>query len=116
MDYTIIGGAVNLAARLQPTPRRAPSCSATRPGRSCATRLPPRNAEPIALKGFAKPVRRYEVRTTTAGSMGDRMIHAEVDGLRLQIDLDRLAPAAAARVLEGVLARLRRDIQAQCLT
>ena len=63
----------------------------------------------IELKGIVKPVRCYLVRDAGAAEpRTERLIHQEQDGLHLQLDLDRLDPDAAARVLEGVLARLRR--------
>ena len=63
---------------------------------------------PIELKGFAKPVRCYSIRSDTdhVEDTG-RQIREEQDGLRLQLDLDRLPASDAARVLENVLARLR---------
>ena len=108
MDYTIIGGAVNLAARLQ---------AHTEPGRILLSHetwslvrdaIPADEQSALELKGFAKPVRCYRVRESGDAAAADsRLIRAEQDGLRLQLDLDRLEPEAAARVLEDVLARLR---------
>ena len=107
MDYTIIGGAVNLAARLQ---------AHTEPGRVLLSHetwslvrdtIPADEQPPLELKGFAKPVRCYRVRESGDAAADSRLIREEKDGLRLQLDLDRLEPEAAARVLEDVLARLR---------
>lgn len=108
MDYTIIGGAVNLAARLQ---------AHAEPGRillSHETWSLVRDAvtaeehPAIEVKGIAKPVRCYLVQDETAEEpQADGLIREERDGLRLQLDLGRFDAEAAARVLEGVLARLR---------
>ncbi|MGE3291434.1 MAG: adenylate/guanylate cyclase domain-containing protein [Geminicoccaceae bacterium] len=108
MDYTIIGGAVNLAARLQAhaEPGRIllshETWSLVRDAVSAEVR------PAIELKGIAKPVRCYLVQDEAAEEpRTERLIREEQDRLRLQLDLGRLGPEAAARVLEGVLARLR---------
>ena len=108
MDYTIIGGAVNLAARLQAHTDPGSILLSHETWSLVRDAIAADEQAPLELKGFAKPVRCYRVRESGDAAAADsRLIRAEQDGLRLQLDLDRLEPEAAARVLEDVLARLR---------
>jgi PAS domain S-box-containing protein len=109
MDYTIIGGAVNLAARLQAHAEPGGILLSHETWSLVRDVVTAEERPAIELKGIVKPVRCYLVRDAGAEEpRTERLIHQEQDGLHLQLDLDRLDPDAAARVLEGVLARLRR--------
>ena len=62
----------------------------------------------LTVKGFAKPVRTYNV----VGLYDDlaeqgRIIHAEQDGVRISVDLKKGDKAAAIRTIEGVLSQLK---------
>ncbi len=109
MDYTIIGGAVNLAARLQAHAEPGGILLSHETWSLVRDVVTAEERPAIELKGIAKPVRCYLVREEGAEvPRTERLIRQDQEGLHLQLDLDRLGPDAAARVLEGVLARLRR--------
>jgi PAS domain S-box-containing protein len=109
MDYTIIGGEVNLAARLQ---SHAPpggillshETFSLVKGSVVAEEQPP-----IELKGLAKPVRAYRVIDQAVQATGDRaVIRSEQDGFRLYLDLRKLDRDAAVAALSSILEDLRR--------
>lgn len=107
MDYTIIGGTVNLAARLQ---------SHAEPGAiliSHETHALVRDAivaeeqPPVQVKGMAKPVRHYKVTTAIDQAMdGNDVIREEQDGLTIFLDLQKLDRARALPALRRILSRL----------
>ena len=108
MDYTIIGGAVNLAARLQAHAEPGQILLSHETWALVRDAVSAEERPAIELKGIAKPVRCHLVQDEAAEEpQTARTIREEQDGLHLRLDLDRLGPEAAARVLEGVLARLR---------
>ena len=113
MDYTIIGGEVNLASRLQAHADPGSVLLSHETYSLVRDYFAADEQSPIELKGFAKPVRCYRIRSDTdhVEDTG-RQIREEQDGLRLQLDLDRLPASDAARVLENVLARLRQQLGA----
>ncbi len=107
MDYTIIGGEVNLASRLQ---------SHAEPGGiliSHATYslvkdlIPAEEQEPVKAKGFARPVRNYKVLDPVDARVDQTsIIREERDGLRIVLDLQKLDRATAVQALEKLLVRL----------
>jgi PAS domain S-box-containing protein len=107
MDYTIIGGPVNLAARLQ---------SFAEPGGillSHETHSLVRDAflteeqPPVQAKGFTEPVRNYAVIDQPDDlQQPDRVIREEQAGMRIFLDLQKLDKASAVRTLKSMLSRL----------
>jgi adenylate cyclase len=110
MDYTIIGGGVNLASRLE---------AATTPGEILISyetyahvrdRIQCEEPGQISVKGIAHPVSTYQVVDTYAHLAAERgLIHEERPSLRLDLDLDAMSAddrSHAAAVLREALDRL----------
>lgn len=111
MDYTIIGGEVNLAARLQTLANTGGILLAHETWSLTRDTVAADERKPVPVKGFAHPVRNYAVR----GLVGEaetavRVFRCERPGFGLNLDLDRLGAterAAAIRDIEHALGCLR---------
>ena len=111
MEYTIIGNEVNLAARLQ---------SSVEPGGiflSHATSALVQDIvlteefPPMTVKGFLKPINTYKVLGTYRELVDDgRIVLQEREGLRVLVDLTKQVSSEAIKVLEEVLAELKRRV------
>ena len=107
MDYTIIGGTVNLASRLQ---------SHAEPGGILISHetyslvkkiFVAKEQAPIQAKGFTKPIRNYKLVGQADGMMDTgRIIREERDGLTVLLDLQKLDKATAVPALRSILSRL----------
>lgn len=110
MDYTIIGGEVNLAARLEEEADAGGILLAAETYSLVNDWLAVEERGAIKVKGFAKPIRTYAVKgihDERAG--GGNVIHREGDGFSLTVDRDRLGSETKAdmiRTLNAVLAEL----------
>ncbi len=112
MDYTIIGSEANLAARLQSHAEIGGILIAHETYALVKDALRTEELEPIVVKGFARPVRTYRVLDIydDAAEAG-QFVHHHREGIRIDLDLDRLAKQdreEAIRAVEDVLARLKR--------
>jgi class 3 adenylate cyclase/CHASE3 domain sensor protein/putative methionine-R-sulfoxide reductase with GAF domain len=111
MDYTIIGGEVNLAARLQSHAEVGGILIAHETYALVKDSLRTEELEPIAVKGFAHPIRTYRVldiydETPRAG----QVMHHHKEGLRIDVDLEKLSAQDredAIQAVEGILDKLR---------
>jgi hypothetical protein len=111
MDYTIIGSAVNLAARLQS------HCDPDSILVSYETYVLVKDIadfeerEPVELKGIRRQVKTFAVSNLSdAGMDTSPRFHCEQEGLKLSLDLTKMvgsARAEALRNLEEVVYRLR---------
>ncbi|CAN7353047.1 PAS domain-containing protein [Phyllobacterium sp. LjRoot231] len=108
MEYTIIGGEVNLAARLQSHAELGGILLSHAAYSLVKDRVLAEEREPIKAKGIAKPVRNYRVLQRIDDMVEDgKAIREEQDGLKILIDLQKLDKASAVKTLEGILSRLK---------
>ena len=105
MDYTIIGAAVNLAARLE---------QAAGPGKILISHetwalvkdvVTAEERPPIKVKGIAQPIHAYEV-TGLREELPSEVIRYEADGLKVTIDLGRSDPKTAIDTLEKLIGEI----------
>ncbi len=109
MEYTIIGNEVNLAARLQ---------SAAEPGGILLSHetnalvqdiVLTEEYPPMTVKGFLRPIKTYKLLGTYKELVDDgRVVLQEREGLRVLVDLTKQVSSEAIKVLEEVLAELKR--------
>ena len=102
MDYTIIGGAVNLASRLE---------SAAEPGKILISRetwslvkdaVIADEMPPLTLKGFGRPLQVYEL-LGLRKSMSTKTIRRKIDGMNITIELARGNREQAIQVLKELI-------------
>ena len=102
MDYTIIGGAVNLASRLE---------SAAEPGKILISRetwslvkdaVIAEEMPPLTLKGFGRPLQVYEL-LGLRESMSTKTIRRKIDGMNITIELARGNREQALQVLKELI-------------
>ncbi|WP_287173119.1 adenylate/guanylate cyclase domain-containing protein [Mesorhizobium sp.] len=111
MDYTIIGGEVNLASRLQAHADLGGILLAHETWALVKDDVESEELTPLTIKGFSEPVRSYRV----LGIRGDQPTPAPVlrhiqEGLRVEIDVPFLKGASRAeaiKVLEEFITQLR---------
>ncbi|TIY05391.1 MAG: adenylate/guanylate cyclase domain-containing protein [Mesorhizobium sp.] len=111
MDYTIIGGEVNLASRLQAHADLGGVLLAHETWALVKDDIESEELTPLTIKGFSEPVRSYRV----LGIRGDQPTPVPVlrhiqEGLRVEIDVPFLKDAGRAeaiKVLEEFIAQLR---------
>ncbi len=97
MDYTAIGGEMNLTARIQGLADKDGILVSHATWALVHDRFPMIEREPAALKGFPVPVRLYRVIDTEAGG-SERVITERGGGYDIQVDLDGLTGEALAKV------------------
>lgn len=110
MDYTIIGGEVNLAARLEEKADAGGILLAAETYSLVKDWLMVEERDPVVMKGYAKPIRTFAVKGIYEHEAGrGNLIHQESDGLSLTIDVNRLnakSKAAVVRALRSALSEL----------
>jgi class 3 adenylate cyclase len=110
MDYTIIGGEVNLAARLEQNCDPGGILMAAESYSLVKNWVSAEEREAITVKGYAKPIRTYAVSGIYNEDAGESyLIHHEVDGYSLTVNPDRLSSKAKADVvrdLKSVISKL----------
>jgi adenylate cyclase len=108
MDYTIVGGEVNLASRLQSHAKLGGILVSHETYSLIKDRILAEERTPIQAKGISKPVRNYAIIAPVDDLIAEgRAIHEEQEGLRVFIDLQKLDKAKAVIALEGIVARLK---------
>ena len=111
MDYTIIGGEVNLTARLE---------SRADPGGilmsfetySLVRDIVEAEEQPsIEAKGIRRDIRPFSLRNLLDDARPDRVIRCDSDGLSIRVDLERMSAehrGKALALLSGIMDQLRR--------
>ena len=107
MDYTAIGGEMNLTARIQGLADKDGILVSHATWALVHDRVPMLEREPALLKGFPVPVRLYRV-LDTQSETEERVISERGGGYNIQVDLDSLSEetraavrAAAQRIIDG---------------
>jgi class 3 adenylate cyclase/phosphoglycerate-specific signal transduction histidine kinase len=110
MDYTIIGGGVNLASRLEAAATPGEILMSYETYANVRHRIHCQERGDISVKGIAYPVATYQVVDTYENLGTERLfIHEERPNLRLDLDLDAMSAddrGHAAAVLREALNRL----------
>lgn len=107
MDYTIIGGMVNLASRLQSQAPPGEILISHETYSLVKDRFIAEEQPPIQPKGLARPVRNYRVVGPAGEAQDDgQIIREEQGGLTLLVDLRKLDKETAVPALKNVLSRL----------
>jgi Adenylate cyclase, family 3 (some proteins contain HAMP domain) len=108
MDYTIIGSAVNLTARLQTASEVDGILLGHETYSLVKDEVAAEEQVPIKAKGFAEPIRCYRV----VGLYDDlaregTVIREEKDGFKVLLDLRKRGKAETVEALEAILTRLK---------
>lgn len=108
MDYTIIGSAVNLTARLQTASEVDGILLGHETYSLVKDEVAAEEQVPIKAKGFAEPIRCYRV----VGLYDDlaregTVIREEKDGFKVLLDLNKRGKAETVEALEAILTRLK---------
>jgi len=108
MDYTIIGNAVNLTARLQSHSDIDGIHLAHKTFSLVKDEVAAEEQIPIKAKGFAEPIRCYKVfglydHLAEEGTV----IREEQEGFKFHLNLQKRDKKDAVRILEGILSRLK---------
>jgi len=111
MDYTIIGGEVNLAARLEGICEPDGVTISNETYMQVRDHVPADPLEPIRVKGIARDVRPFSVRSILDETgRKKRFIRKEAEGMRYFFDLERMDTKRrkrAAKELERIVTTLR---------
>lgn len=108
MDYTIIGNAVNLTARLQSNSEIDGILLGHETYSLVKDDVAAEEQAPIKVKGFAEPVRCYKVLGLYDDLAGEgTVIREEADGFKVLLDLQKHDRAEAVAALEAIVARLK---------
>jgi len=108
MDYTIIGSSVNLTARLQSFAPIDGILLGHETYSLVKDEVDVEEQEPIKVKGFAEPIRRYKVLGLYEDLVSEgSVIREEQDGFKLLLDLKKHDRAEAIAALQAIVARLK---------
>ena len=107
MDYTIIGGEVNLAARLESHADAGGILMAAETYSLVEDWLRAKEQEALNVKGFAKPVRTFSVEGIyDEPEKEEQVFHHEDDGVTIAIDGNRVDKEKTKKALKKALAHL----------
>ncbi len=102
MDYTIIGGAVNLASRLEASAHPGTVLIAQETYALVKDMVAAKQTPPFKVKGIAQPIQAYEILGMREQAPG-KLLRRSADGTRITIDLagDREEAVRALKELIG---------------
>ena len=110
MDYTIIGGEVNLAARLEHQADPGGILLSYETYALVRDIIEAEEQPSIQAKGIRREIRPFALRNFLDQARPDRFVHCDHDGLSIRIDLDRLSDEHRRKALDQlseVIERLR---------
>jgi adenylate cyclase len=108
MDYTIIGSAVNLTARLQSCSEIDGILLGHETDSLVKDMVATEEQASIKVKGFAEPIRCYKVLALYDDLVQEgKFIREEHEGFKVMLDLEKHDKQEAITALETILARLR---------
>lgn len=107
MDYTIIGGNVNLASRLESNAKTDQILISADTHELVQDELNSVLCGEISVKGIAKPVQTFEVLTHRQTDLQHKNIQYRQKGFNLDIDLNKIDQVQAAAQLDKALTKLR---------
>ena len=113
MDYTIIGGEVNLSARLEGKSDPGGILMSYETYALVKDLIRAEEQKPMTVKGIAREIRPFAV-TNIYENLDDerRFIRRETEAMQLAVDLDKLTGEQRTKAiyeLEGVLERMKRE-------
>jgi adenylate cyclase len=111
MDYTIIGGEVNLAARLEKQADPGGILVSYETYALARDMVEAEERPSIEAKGIRREIRPFALRHFLDAAKRDRLIQCERDGVSIRIDLDQLSDQHRREALDqlsDVIERLRR--------
>jgi len=109
MEYTIIGGEVNIAARLEGIAEAGGITVSQETYSHVKDFVEATALAPIAVKGIKRPVTPYRIdRVSRSDDPNSPRLRMSYDGLRLVADLEKLTGAERAKAAEDLTALLKR--------
>jgi len=111
MDYTIIGGAVNLAARLESAAAPGTILIAHETWSLVQDAIVAKEMPPISVKGFAQPLHAYEV-LSLRQQPATKVIRRNAHGVQIVIDLGTSDREKVVSVLKELIGEVDGDTPA----
>ena len=108
MDYTIIGRAVNVAARLESAARPGTILIAHETWTLVKDTILAKEVPPLSVKGLADPLHAYEV-LDLREMLPRRTIRHKIDGVNVSIELGRDDDEQAIHILKKIIGELDYD-------
>ena len=109
MDYTIIGGEVNLAARLEANAEASGILMGAETYAQVKDWLQAEEQEAITMKGFPKPIKTYKVTGIYDDTVDEgTVIRHEEDGISITIDGRRTNKKKVVQALNNALAQVEK--------
>lgn len=91
MDYTIIGGEVNLAARLESQAEPGGILLSYETYALVRDMVEAKELPSIEVKGIRSAIRPFALQNFLVAAQSDRFINCDLEGLSIRVDLDRLS-------------------------